>query len=74
MQKISIEDFQKVWNGSNGAEDMSQKTGLKIATIYARCVRYRKAGIHLKRFRLPAALQIHSTTGYEAVEGDNGQP
>ena len=67
---ISIEEFQKIWQESSGPRDVARKTGMKVETVYARAVRYRKRGIELKRFRLPVELQIAQITGYEVLSDD----
>ena len=67
---ISVEEFIKIWQESIGPRDVANKTGMKIETVYARAVRYRKRGIELKRFRLPVELQIVQITGYETLNNE----
>jgi hypothetical protein len=49
----TVEEWVRLWNESHGTEDFSRKTGLKYKTIQARNTRYRRAGLELKRFKLP---------------------
>ena len=67
---LSVEEFTKIFNESTGPRDIEEKTGMNKAAILARARRYRKAGIYLKRFRLPVKAQIVHLTGYEAVNNE----
>lgn len=46
---VTMEDFIRAWEGSNSAEEVSQKLGIKTASIIARASTYRtKHGLPLK--------------------------
>ena len=59
--------FVDIWQTSDGAKEVQEKTGMSIKAIYKRVFRYRKRGIPLKRFRNNTALLIERARRLERV-------
>ena len=51
-RKLSVDDYIKLWNESDGPTDFAKKTGMGLSAIQARNTRYRQRGYQLKRFKL----------------------
>lgn len=47
---MPAEEFVRIWQTSSNRDEVAEKCGRCVGTIYRRAKRYRKVGVPLKRF------------------------
>ena len=47
---VSPEEFVRIWQAAGSVREVAKKTGVDKQSVEARAVRYRRAGVPLKKF------------------------
>ncbi len=71
---VSAEQFCLVWEQSESAKEVAQKTGLDIGLVHARASTYRKMGIKLKQMKRVTKRSLNVEAINEMISREREHP